>query len=184
MPVVILAEQVCVRLSDRNSDNNGYPYPYEYFRNVIRNSVQASSEAIFIILDGIDSPEFCKEAARYLACMVANYPCDIENDLPLDICKDSCTAYNALMATTLCGGLRDEIQEISDLLGFAAYSSVYLEFDCNDPSTYYFLDDENVTFYNGSCTNLFSAESQGKFVQWIAALTISYGPSHNYLSVT
>ena len=46
--------------------------------------------------------EVCLDFLQHLACVMQAPPCDVESDLPLAICEESCTAYDMLMSGSTC----------------------------------------------------------------------------------
>lgn len=151
---------MCLGLSNRNV----YNYPFQF---VPPDMGLFSSQTNFLVLQTIDTqrnhPQVCIEPLQYFSCIVTSPPCDVGSDLPLRICQDSCLAFNMLMSGTTCDNFYQDIQlqGFDVVLSFGSLYSLYLQFDCSDPSTYFFGNE--TVFFDGNCTNLFSAELQGLF---------------------
>lgn len=118
-----------------------------------------TSEGAFFFLENIREgyPDVCLELAQYLSCIITNPPCSAETNLPLRICEESCVAYNMLGQT--CDLFTEEIR-MSELTALQTLREVYLDFDCDNISTYFF-DQNQMVFDNASCTSLFSNENRG-----------------------
>lgn len=158
-PIAGQNNQDCLGLPNRNSI---YNYPFEF-----ASTSSFSSQTNFIVLDTVIAPgsQVCMEPLQHLSCIISSPPCNRESDLPLEICKDSCLAFNMLMSGATCHDFNQKISMLN-VLSFGELASLYMQFDCNDTSTYFFGSADTV-FFDGNCTNLFSALLQGWFLMVI-----------------
>ena len=149
-----LQSTVCLSLEGRNTD---YETDEAYAGSPI------TSDAAFFFLENIHQgfPDVCLELAQYLTCIITNPPCSAETQLPLRICEESCMAYDMLILGHTCDQFTEEIR-MSEVNAFRTLVTVYLNFDCNDTSTYSF-DPNQMVFDDSSCTSLFSNENRGTF---------------------
>lgn len=95
-----------------------------------------------------DNSEICIDFLKHLSCLMQAPPCDLESDLLLTICEESCTAYDMLMSASTC----DFLDEPGHFNGLNDLQSLYTSFECRNYSNRH---------GSNSCTNLFSAENQG-----------------------
>jgi hypothetical protein len=145
----------CLTLDSLNSTHNlQHAYNGEFF----------NSDGTFLFLKNIeaDFPNVCLDAVKHLSCLLTSPPCDEETGMPLKICKETCAAYNILMSGPTCDAFYDFFGR-SQLTAFHTLRTVYVNFDCNNISTYFFND--LTVFDSRRCTGLFSLENQGLEMQ-------------------
>ena len=134
---------------------------YSYPSDLIRASDGVIEVLLFLARE--QATELCIDLVTHIACLFSERPCNPQNSLPILICEESCRIYQQITAAGLCQDLIDHFSEIvtsTDNNMFQAIYSVYLNFDCTDPSTYFF---ENITEADpNNCTNLFSLEAESK----------------------
>lgn len=147
---------MCLSLDNRNTIHS-------YSRLALGSGPSFTSEGSFFFLDnlrGSDFPEPCVEAIKHLSCIITDPPCNVRTDLPLKICEESCVAYNMLMSGPTCDTFNEEVEQNFNLAVLVELRGIYLRFDCNDTTTYFFEND--TVFDTENCTNLFSVENQGR----------------------
>ncbi len=118
------------------------------------------SDSTFVILDIIraNQPLPCIQAAQHISCIFTSPPCDVETDLLLKICPESCMAFDKLMASSTCTSFNEAL--VNNFIGiFLAFRNDYLQFNCRNISTY---SDSGENGFDNDCTNLFSANVQGQ----------------------
>ena len=107
-------------------------------------------------------PAECQEAVQHYICLLSVPPCDPASQQPLQICDRSCQAYNKLVSD---GGCDNTVAAIHDLAissnnqDILLVLGLYEEFDCENVSTYHYLETD---MYADTCTNLLSMESEGQ----------------------
>lgn len=144
---------ICLAVENRNSNSS---YPFELAEPHL-----FSSTSIFFVIDSaaLDQPPVCIDLLRHFSCILTTPPCDIESDLPLKICKDSCHAYNILMAGSTCDVTNQNVRDLVEIPSFYTFRSVYLNFNCSDVSSYFFTENQT-EFFTENCTNIFSVDFQ------------------------
>ena len=135
---------------------------YSYPSNLIGAS-DGFIEVLLFLARREQATEQCIDLSIHIACLFSERPCNPQNNLPILVCEESCRIYQRITAAGLCQDLIDHFSEIvtsTDNNMFQAIYSLVLNFDCTDPSTYFF---ENITEADpNNCTNLFSLESESK----------------------
>lgn len=136
-----------------------YAYPFDRI-----GIDDAAFEALFFVAGREHFSDQCIDLLIHLACLGAERPCNPENNLPILVCEESCRVYKRVQAARLCQAIDEQFQEVamfttSDRV--MLLFSLYYDFDCTDPSTYFF---ENITEADPhNCTNLFSPETESKY---------------------
>ena len=102
----------------------------------------------------------CVDMMLHILCIAAAPPCNRDTCLPMRICKRSCDVFKRIKAINFCKRVEDHIRLVADTVDYRSIPLLindYFNFDCEDPSTYFFT---NIPRYDPNvCTDLFSNES-------------------------
>ena len=117
------------------------------------------------IAENINAPQECIDVLVYIMCLAAAPPCNQDTCLPVIICNDSCAAFKRLQTENLCDAENQRLRELgssSPLSSVQLLIDSYFRFDCEDPSSYFFMN--FTSFDSDGCTDLFPPEVKCKHV--------------------
>ena len=103
-----------------------------------------------------NAPQECIDVLVYIMCLIAAPPCNQDTCLPVTVCNDSCAAFKRLQAEKLCDAENERLRQLrssTPLSDVRLLVDTYFRFDCEDPSSYFFMNFTN--FDSDGCTDLF-----------------------------
>ena len=103
-------------------------------------------------------PDSCTDILAHLLCFISAPPCNSETNLPALICEEDCQLYRQIKEAGICDVVQERIEELVLFPALETILRAFLQFDCTDPTTYFFT---NVTNPDPTlCTSLFSPDSE------------------------
>lgn len=155
---LVETDHICYRTPEVN-------FMYQYPENLPGGSLASRTvDVAFIFLSTANPPIpiECQIALQHIMCFGSTPPCSTVNNLLLDVCPNSCKAFNRLTIAGKCSSVFDYVKELQSLPSFEEFV-VFLEllsmFDCNNRSTYIYYDDIYVD--PTLCTDLFRPGEAG-----------------------
>ena len=107
-------------------------------------------------------PSECVELVQYVGCLMAEPPCDVQSQLPLQVCSRDCDVFQSLLhPASPCNSFLKEMSAVVADEGLSKlFEGVLGGFNCFEPSSYLFPN--GIDFESKTCTGLLDPDTQGK----------------------
>ena len=121
----------------------------------------------------------CVNLIMHMLCLIGAPTCNQDTCLPMLICKDSCDMFKRIRESKFCEAADNHFRKMqtSNVIfkDIFLFIDIYFNFDCEDPSTYFFTNISNPD--PKACTKLLSPGLLCKLIH-----SVSIG-NHMLLSV-